>query len=458
MNKYIYSVLVLVVLLTSCDKYLDVTPKGVRLLQTIGDYDSWLNNVEVEYSTPPLLNQFDDHKDLPNISTSLSSTNEKMYVWQPQFVETVPGTAVLWANYYKTIYLFNTVVNNADNAIDGTDQDKRRLKAEGLLGRAFEYLSLVNLYAKPYNPATANTDLAVPFVTSIDVTDDTPPRASVQELYNHIISDINTAIPDLPKDNASNRFRGSKAAGYATLARTYLFMGNYTKAAEYAQLALNNGPNVIVDYGTLTDATGIAQVMKRPDAIYARLGGTAYLTTEIPTLDFLKSFDTKDLRLKFWYRGTGDYSFTARGQAVFQHSGIPAGLSNASPNWGISVAEMHMILAESAARTNDLAKACDELDQLRKKRFLAVNYQKFTSNDKDVVLNKIFSERSFEFAFCGMRWFDMRRLNAEGKMPAVNRYNGTGGLVATLAPGSDRYVLRIPLQVMYFNPSWQQNP
>jgi len=456
MNKYIYSVLVLVFLLTSCDKYLDVKPKGVYLLQTIRDYNDWLNSSDLEYTIPPLLNQFDDHKDLPNISTTLSSTDEKMFVWQPQFVETIPGTAVLWANYYKTIYLFNTVVNNVDKAIDGTDQDKRRLKAEGLLGRAFEYLSLVNLYAKPYNPATANTDLAVPFVTSIDVTDEMPSRASVQEIYNHIINDINTAIPDLPKDNSTNRFRGTQAAGYATLARTYLFMGNYTKAAEFAQLALNNGPNVIVDYGALTDARGIVQVMKRTDAIYARLESSGYQTIEIPTLEFLRSFDTTDLRLKFWYTQAGDYSYTVRGKSQFQHPGIP--YSNAYPNWGISVAEMRMILAECAARTNDLTKACDELDQLRKKRFPAAGYQKFTSNDKDVVLNKIFTERGFEFAFCGMRWFDMRRLNAEGKMPAVNRYNGTGGLIATLAPGSDRYVLRIPLQVMYFNPSWQQNP
>jgi hypothetical protein len=78
----------------------------------------------------------------------------------------------------------------------------------------------------------------VPFVTSHDLNDATPPRESVKEIYDHIISDLTTAIPNLPANNGQNRFRGSKAAGYGVLARTYQYMGNSVKAAENAQLAL----------------------------------------------------------------------------------------------------------------------------------------------------------------------------------------------------------------------------
>lgn len=441
--------------LVSCNKYLDVLPKGVQLLETTRDYDLWLNNIDVEYSTSSQLNQLDDKKDLPTISASLTTAAEKIFTWQAQFSETVPGTAEIWQTCYKPIYLFNTVIGNVDRAT-GPEQERKRLKAEALLGRGYEYLLLVNLYAKVYNPATANKDLAVPFITSVDITDPTPGRSTVQEIYDHIISDITAALPDLPRDNSANRFRGSLAGAHGTLARAYLYMSNFSKAAEHAQLALDNGPNAVVDYTIISDAKGIPSINKRPDALYARLGGSSNLSRDLPTLDFLKSFDTRDLRLKIFYTSLGDFSFNIRGRTFFVHSGaIPGG---AAPNWGISVAEMRLILAEAAARNNDLTTACNQLDFVRKVRFMPANYQKYISTDKEEVLQKVLTERTFELAFCGLRWFDMRRLDAEGGMPAVNRYAGNGDLIATLAPGSPRYTLQIPVQVMYFNGDWVQNP
>ncbi|WAC41624.1 RagB/SusD family nutrient uptake outer membrane protein [Pedobacter sp. SL55] len=458
MKKYIYTFLISTLFLISCDKYLDVKPKGVRLLETIRDYDEWLNNMDLETSTSPLLNWLDDRKDLPTLvaATAATGVNERIYSWQAQAIETVPGTAPIWSTLYKTIYLYNTVIIDVEKAKDGTEQQKQRLKAEALLGRAFEYLYLVNLYGKVYNPATAGKDLAVPFVTSVDVTDEVPNRSTVQEIYDHIINDITAALPYLPADNNSNRFRGSVAAAHGVLAKTYLYMGNYPKAAQEAQLALNTGPNMILDYTTIANAAAIPHLIKRSDAIYARIGGSSYISTEIPTQAFLKTFNTKDLRLKFFYSPITDLTFATRGRTIFRHSGVVAG--SGSPNWGIAVAEMHLIIAEAAVRNNEFTKACDELDILRKRRFLAADYVKFTSTDKETVFNKVFEERGFELAFVGMRWFDMRRLDAEGRMPAVSRYLGNGQLLATLEPNSPRYTLQIPKQVMFYNPTWEQNP
>lgn len=456
MKKYIYTFLISILFLISCDKYLDVQPKGVRLLETVRDYDEWLNNLDLETSTPSSLNSLDDRKDNTTFTPLLTNVNDRIYAWQDQFVETVPGAAAIWTTLYKTIYLYNVVITNVEGIDDGTEQQRQRLKAEALLGRAFEYLHLVNLYGKVYNPATASTDLAVPFVTSVDVTDEMPNRSTVQEIYNRIISDINTALPNLPVDNSVNRFRGSVAAAHGVLAKTYLYMGNYAKAAEQAQLALQKGPNVIIDYTTLTSAKDISVLMKRSDAIYARMGGTSYIGSEMPTQEFLKTFNTKDLRLKFYYTPITDLTFSVRGRTTFRPGGVVPGYGY--PNWGISVAEMHLIIAEAAVRNDEPSRACDEIDFLRKRRFLAADYVKFTSTDKEIVFKKVFEERGFEFAFAGMRWFDMRRLDAEGRMPAVSRYLGTGQLFVTLAPGSPRYTLQIPKQVMYYNPSWEQNP
>ncbi|MNQ97369.1 SusD family protein [compost metagenome] len=119
---------------------------------------------------------------------------------------------------------------------------------------------------------------------------------------------------------------------------------------------------------------------------------------------------------------------------------------------------MHLIIAEAAARSNNLPTALNQLDIVRKTRFLPADYVQFASTDQETVLQKVLAERTFEFPYNGLRWFDMRRLDAEGRMTKVERYDAGGNVISTLLPGSNKYTLQIPLSVMYFNQSWQQNP
>ena len=451
----LFTFLLLIVTLVSCNKYLDVQPKGVRLLETVNDYDLWLNNYALEASAPRELNLLSDLSDNILFSNPPVDVEGRIYTWDSQFNPVVTGNTPIWSNYYQSVYLFNAVIDGIDEAKNGTDLQKSSLKAEALLGRAYEYLSLVNLYGKVYEPATAASDLAVPFVTQVDVTDQLPNRSTVKEIYDHIIEDIGQALPNLPVDNATNRFRGSKPAAYSVLARTYLYMGNYAKAAENARLALGDGPNTIIDYATLADYAQLPNLIRRPGELYARLS-MIYYVQESPSLDLLRSYDKKDLRLRGFYDFRGDVNFTERGKTIYYPYGQLLG--NAYPNWGTSAAEMRLIIAEAAARANDLGTAIEQLDLLRKKRFLPADYVKFESANQEIVLQKVFAERVFEMPFNGLRWFDMRRLAAEGKMPEVVRYDASGVKMASLPANSSKYTLQIPVQVMYFNPDWIQNP
>ncbi|MEL1240938.1 RagB/SusD family nutrient uptake outer membrane protein [Flavobacterium flavipallidum] len=455
-HKYIKSILVIFLLLPflSCDNYLDIEPKGKQLLESVRDYNLWLDNQSLRQSSIYGLIYFSDVLDMPTIDDLIDNYSEYSYTWAPQLASDPFTSSPIWASAYNSIYYYNAVINQIDDAIEGTQEEKNKLKAEALLGRALVYLDLTNLYGKMYNETTAATDLAVPFVTSIDITDPTPNRSTVEKMYDHIIGDINSAIPYLPADNSQNRFRGSVAAAYALLARTYLYMGKYDLAAQNAQLALDKGPNEILQH---TTSSTFKDLKVRPDAIYSRVGGSLYYGSVSPTLDLLRSYNRYDQRLPLHYTTLGDYSFTVRGRTKYSPYGTVAS-STAYPNWGIDVAEMRLILAEVAARNNETVIACDHLDLLRKKRFATANYQRFDSNDSEAVLAKIIQERILEFPFCGLRWFDMKRLAAQGKMTTVNRYNGLGNIIATLQPNSDRYTLQIPIQVMMYNPEWEQNP
>ncbi|MCR8668953.1 RagB/SusD family nutrient uptake outer membrane protein [Aestuariibaculum sp. M13] len=461
-NQYKYLVIALFIglLAVSCDNYLDVQPKGVQLLTTVEDYNQWLNSEDVQTSIPNELNDLADNVDDADYTDPPSYDGVRIYAWQLQFSEDLKATPVFWADFYQNIYYFNTVLAGIDDATGGAESEKQNMKAEAYLGRAFEYLYLVNLYGKVYDVNTADQDLAVPFVISNDLEDDVPERSTVQEIYEYIISDIEKALPNLPEDNSTNRFRGSVAAAYSVLARTYLFMGDYEKAAENAQLALDSGANALVDFSTLSGGSEMPDLRTRESAIYARLNKTHRFTAYCD-LNFLQSFDTLDLRLNYYYRTSGDYSFTDRGSVRYYSYAYPINRNSmVQINWGPSVAEMRLILAESAARANNLNTAIDQLDLLRSKRFMAEDYEKYDPENpiQEEVLQKVLDERTFEMAFTGMRWFDMRRLAAEGLMPTVYRYDAAGEIVETLAPDSNKYTLQIPIQIMYFNPDWPQNP
>lgn len=441
-------------ILSSCNKYLDVEPKGKHLLKTANDFDLWLNSTTLAQAIPNELNLPGDDVDNIYITLPITGSDTRIYTWQPQYSDDPSTSPVIWKDFYEAVYYYNTVLLGIDEAI-GTDQQKKSLKAEALLGRAFSYLYLVNLYGRLYNANTAGTDLSVPFVVSNDLNVATPGRSTVKDIYDHIIADLTAAIPDLPKTNTQNRFRGTVAGAYSVLARAYLYKGDFDNAGKNAQLALDNGQTTGLDYSTMSSPASIPALITRPGAIYARLLKTTF-TQYQPTLAFLKTFDTKDLRLAFYYTNLGNYSFQKRGDVV--HLGIGVTYSGAYPNCGTSVEEMRLIIAEAAARANDLPKALTQLDLVRKTRFKPADYQVYSSTVQADVLQKILTERTFELAYVGMRWFDMKRLDAESRMPGVTRYDGQGNIIATLAPHSDKYTLQIPLQIMYFNPGWPQNP
>jgi starch-binding outer membrane protein, SusD/RagB family len=467
----------------ACNKYLNVQPKGYTLLTSASDYDQWLNNVALT-SDPavPAINLMADNVDNPLIKPGTTAAADLIYLWSAQFELDLTLSPPIWPQHYASINYFNTVINGIGSATGGTAQQLRSLRAEALLGRAFEYLYLVNLYGKEYDSTSAGSDLSVPFVTANDVTSPAPGRGTVQAVYDHIISDLTEAIPDLPASNSVDRYRGSVAAAYSVLARACLYKRDYAGAEKNAQAALNSDPSLsLIDY----NITGYAQLphpATSPEAIYARNAGydfdPAFSTNPAiyPSQPFLLSFDTTDLRLPYFYRVlkqvvivgnigtqtfplTPPYDFPQRGVIQYAYtSNAPNSTNTYYVNSGTSVPEMKLIVAEGAARSGDLATALQQLNEVRKVRFPAASFVPVQSTSSDTVLQKVLAERNFELPFVGIRWFDMRRLNAEGRMPSISRNNGGDTVLATLAPSSPRYTLQIPGNVLTFNPGMPQNP
>jgi RagB/SusD domain-containing protein len=435
-------------LLTACDKYLDVTPKGYTTLSTITNYDQWLNDSDQLGATATSeLNKLADNVDNVNIKLPATSALDRAYLWEEQLNTDVKNAPAFWAAHYANINKYNTVLIGVDAATGGTEAQKKALKAEALLGRAFEYLYLVNLYGKPYDSATAAQDLGVPFVTSNDVAQQVPDRSTVQQIYDQIIRDIDAALPDLPKDNSKSRMRGSVAAAYSVLARVYLYMGNYVEAGKNATLALQMPNLSMMDYRDAIPSS-VSSLSIRPDAIYAR----RLMAYEVVDSSFVKAFNPADSRLKTFYFRPADM----RGQTLFMPM-ITGAYALGSTNTGTSMSEMKLIVAEAAARVGDVATALEQINDIRTVRFAIDDYQPLASTDKDEVLQWVLRERRFELPYNGLRWFDMRRLDKEGGMSEVKRYDATGKVIATLSQHARAYTLQIPLAVSLFNPNMKLN-
>lgn len=457
MKQYKYIIILVAVCsmaFAGCDKYLDIKPKGKTLLTTVTDYDQWLNDpvvLGVGFGSPyAYANYFGDNVDVPSITTPPTQVAELLYTWAPQFSTDLSAAPVFWGECYAKINQYNTVILGIDEATDGTELQKASLKGEALLGRALEYFNLVNLYGKPYDSATAAGDPAVPWVTSDDVTQVIPPRSTVQEIYDHIIEDIKTAIPNLPMDNSANRARGSVSAAYSILARIYLYARNYTDARKYAELCIANSRAVMIDYNSTLAISNVLSV--QPDVIYSRpLLGNITASNE-----FMRTFASNDLRVRKLYRSTDGYTFTVRGSTLFVPSIITSVFQYM--NTATSLPEIKLIIAECAARSGDLATALQQLDEVRKNRYATASYVKFQSTDKEAVFQEVMLERAHELPFCGLRFFDMRRLDKENRMGTVNRTNAQGTVIATLPPHSIRYTLQIPVQALAYNPGMEQNP
>lgn len=453
--QYIAAQLLLCCLVFSgCDKYLDVEPKGKQLLKTTSDYDLWLNSsiLTTETNADNILNLMTDNIDLVTVSNPPISLAELVYTWAPQFTNDVNSLTYLWGEHYRRISLFNTVILGIDAAENGTDSQKKSLKAEALLGRAHSYFYLVNEYGKPYDPATAAVDLAVPFVTSDDVSKKSPARSTVAEIYKHIIDDINEAIPNLPENNSNARFRGSKGAAYSVLARVYLYRREYAEAQRYAELALANTRAVMIDYTNSATFPTTTNVVSHADAIYGR----SSVAAGIPISSELKNlFASNDARRTVLYY---NWASTARGGTSFYAAAVTPAFQ--LTNSGTTVQEMHLIAAEGAARANNLTNALSHLNEVRRNRLTGtpVTSRDFTSTNQTAVLDEVLAERRRELPFHGLRWFDMRRLDTENRIQTIIRTTAQNVEVARLEPHSNKYTLQIPIQVLAFNPDMAQNP
>lgn len=356
-------------------------------------------------------------------------------------------TDVDWERFYKQIYICNQVTDGVMASDGGTIDQKNTIMASAKVHRAYAYLTLVNIYAPPYNAATASTDLGLPLLTAPSLVASLK-RASVAAVYDQIVKDLSEALPYLPNLPAYNS-DPSKAAAYALLAEASLYMRNFTDAGSYANqvLALQS---TLVDLNSYAAAPStLPKKLADPEIIFSKLiGGTGYTTATLSS-DLLSLLGTTDFRYTIF---AGNASPAAYGKIYYRQNYTNQGVY-AGPN----VPEMMLIKAESAARSGDIPTTVSVLNALRKKRIPTASYTDVTAASAAEALTLVINERRRELFGRGFRWLDMRRLNQDAAF--AKTYTRTfKGTTYTLAPNSNRYTYAIGAYYISLNPEIEQNP
>lgn len=437
--KFLKSILYIslpLLLLNSCRDYVEVEQVGNnRILKYTSDYRALANNYNDMTSSGGIYLIANADVEFPTTyQNGVTTIWGNSYTWQDRIYDPSQGDSD-WTGLYKAVYYSNVILDGVMGSEKGTDAEKKEITAEAYVHRAFAYLQLVNTYGPQFDPASANSEKAVPLLLKPELFSSLE-RNTVGQVYDQIISDLKSALDNGIQNDPQFNVLPSKRAVYALLARTYLLMGQYQLSLENAEKALQM-QNGLIDLKSLASGYSYPVLIQNPEVILSKTLLLTYNGAPLST-ELLNTFSANDLRYNYYTApGTSFYpTYTGRGFGIYTYS-YTNGI-----NIGVSVPEMYLIAAECYARSGQTQKAVDYLNILRAKRYKANTTYQVSAATNTEALNLVLSERQKEFIGRGFRWFDQRRLNLD---PAFQKtYTRTfKGTTYTLAPNSDGYVFPI---------------
>ena len=421
----------------SCKKYLSAkTDKTLVIPSTINDAQALLDFYSaMNENYPSLGNESDDNyylKDTYFNSRNVSSQHN--YIWSKDAVDETD-----WGYMYQIVLNSNIAIETINSQPDSIRQS---LKAKNIKGaayffRALGFYNVVQYYSKPYNKATAENLPGIPLRLSSDASLPTK-RASLEQSWQQIISDLKTAINLLPETNIPIT-RPSKAASFAWLANVYLNMGQYDSGEKYADscLMLNK---TLMDFNTVLKSSTYSFTRFNPEVIFQSVtkypGSLSYTHYTLDSLLYA-SYDSNDLRRKLYFQSNGG------GTVGF----IGSYDGTAEPFNGIAADEVYLIKAECAARNGNQNVAMDYLNKLLVTRWVNGTFIPLAANSSEEALAIILKERRKELILRDRRWFDLRRLNQDEKFAKV-LVRIENGIRYTLPPNDNRYTFQIPTNVL----------
>lgn len=383
----------------------------------------------------------------------VGNNNHQNDLYQFQVTDNSVTLYYIWDYGYK-------VVDNAARVIEACQalepqasdydlEDLMLFEAEARCLRAYANLTMANIFCHQVmvNGTSYGNEMGLVLVDTPIAAFQEVTRASLTDTYNFILNDLNEAISnfnELGYDRGFVSYFGA-ASAYGLLARTQMYLENWSAAAAAAENAIAiSGIDELVYTPEEYEALYAGQYTNT-ESLFA-LGidvttnfsanslGTLYTTygySISPYLVSLLSDDDCRKELYTWFGSTsgGDITiyedendwYGQNGENSYLGAKFYFGFGNTAyaNNFLINAPEMFLIAAEAYAEQGNVNDAAENLLVVAK-RNNAITSTTDLPATADGILTFLKEERARELFQEGLRFFDLRRWNETCNLYGVN--------------------------------------
>ncbi len=427
---------ILSAILISCNGFLDMNPtdssNASEAIGTVEDAKVSLSGIKRDLTTSSLYGRrFILYGDVRGGDVTIYSTGrgeDALYLFN--HTPTSGTYSGFWEGMYNSIMQVNSLLLNINSLEENGKSGFSWYKGSALALRAMLYFDLVRLYGLPYNMDKAS--LGVPDVTKPLDALAQPTRATVEENYSRIMSDLDAALPLLAKDKSHVNGYMDYYAALAVRTRVELFMDNYSAALKDAEEIIGSGSFSLYEpsewVGSWARQHGTESILELGIDTESNLGsysfGFYYMRYQqvkgasgwfLASDYFLSRLgqDPDDMRWGIidndeYYEDTG----AQRKGACYKYLGSTSLDGDGKESYTavniklIRLSEIYLIAAECALRTGNAASAAKYLNAIRRR-----SPNLAPADASTVSYDMILDERSKELFGEGLRFFDLIRMN-----------------------------------------------
>ncbi len=474
-------------LLSSCDKFLDINPKAEVI-----DKDMFSNSQGCEdaiwglygqLKSSSLYGEYFNWGVFDALAQNLQATSQfvpRHYLTKYNYNDALTIISEMWTKAYEVVGHSNNIIGNLEKMDPSIFPLYNIYLGEAYGVRSMLLFDLIRTFAP--HVEKSGSERGIPYVTEYSFKH--TPFSTVNEVYNSIITDLkraqqlleadkgNIAYPRLTDANIKPAFLKGRQIHFnyyavtALLARVYWTKGDMQNARTEALKVVESGKFPLVNKDEVTNIiSGALSPKETIWGIYSKdyfsttmlrlgtgaswsgmapyqtaLGSNYPLVYQNIYSKYLNSNAGVDMRLN-WFRPLFD-----GGTTNYLLKNVDWLMKNTSTNTpesrglteGISIlrsVEMYYIIAEAYLKENNITEATRYLNMVLNSRGLT------NLENRDPViqltLDVLYNERHKEFFGEGQRWFDMKKMN----MDIISNTD-----LKTLPASDQIYVLPIPVE------------
>jgi|688.fasta_scaffold27896_4 hypothetical protein len=473
--KQYTGVLLLMVGLSSCEKFLDLNPPteipNESAITTAKDLDIVLNGMYDGLQSGNVLGgnaigYMDLLADDANVQENRLSPFGTQEIYSGNTSVQIGALRDMWRDSYSTINRANNIIAAVDGGKitdPGFENTKGLYKGQALFARAICHFQLLQFWALPYDVSKIGSNTQAGVVLRTEPTLSGPQglakaRSSVEDCYTQIVKDLEEADVLLSaKGQITANGYISAMAAKALLARVCFYKGDYAKAEQFADAVINSGKYNLSDSTNLANAyqasgSNVVLTGGKPETIFQLVNVATDASNAAQGYFNQQSGALMTIAPSFVDQYEPDTVYDVRRKKlffnafVFYYSLKYKGASGAltAPNVQVlRLPEMYLISAEASVRASGSVsqKSLDRLNALMQRSkfpFVAVS-----TNNVDEFLTKVTLERRLELCFEGDRYMNLRRLQLPLRKGDASQYG--------------KFLFKIPQEEIAGNADIEQN-